>query len=145
MKILDKTKYHSEGDFPVGISQSQAFLPGGMFVAWCCLNGLLSVQTARDFDYECEALSLRNTSPCTLYRAFGGVFFESHLSDKGLSFAKFYFDFEDGAYLDDFIDVLAEDLPSVYHAVDDWGNYDRLSAVINRRYHDWEIECDRQG
>lgn len=140
MEILDKAKYHSEGDFPTGLSQSQAYLPGGMFVAWCALNGLLSVQTVCDFKDECTALASRSKSPCSLYRAFGGVFLDSHLNEKGFSFAKFYFDFEEGAYLDDFIEVLAEDLPSVYHAADDWGSYDKLSAVINSHYREWENE-----
>ena len=140
MEVLDKAKYHSEGDFPAGLLRSQAYLPGGMFVAWCALNGLLSVQICDDFKDECEDLASRRKSPCSLYRAFGGVFLDSHLNEKGSSFAKFYFDFECGAYLDDFIEVLAEELPSVYHVADDWGNYDKLSSIINRHYRDWVNE-----
>lgn len=136
MKIFDKAKYHSDGDFPVDLSQSQAYLPGGMFVAWCARTGMLSAQTLYDFKDEYDDLVSRTKSPCSLYRAFGGVFLDSLLNESGLSFAKAYFDFETGTYLDDYIGVLAEDLPTAYHVADTWENYDRLASVIDARYHE---------
>ena len=130
MEIFDKAKYHADSDFPVGLSPAQAYVPGGMFVAWCALAGLLSEQSRREFADERAALATRVRSPCSLYRAFGGVFSEFHLSEQGAELAKAYFDFEVGVYLDDYIATLAADLPSAYHAADDWGNFELCSANI---------------
>ena len=138
MEIFDKAKYHADGDFPVGLPRAQAYVPGGMFVAWCALTGLLSEQTRREFADECAALTTRVRSPCSLYRAFGGVFTDSHLSEQGIAFAKAYFDFEVGAYLDDYIATLAADLPSAYSVADDWDSFDRLRQAMDQRLQDWK-------
>jgi len=99
---------------------------------------LLSAETQREFADECASLLARKSPPCALYRAFGGVFADSHLNGTGGAFAKAYFDFDAGAYLDDFIETLAGDLPSAYHVADDWDSYDRLGPVIDRRFQAWK-------
>lgn len=138
MQVFDKAKYHADGDFPSDLPREQAYVVGGMFVAWCALAGLLSEQARRDFAGECKALLKREKSPCSLYRAFGGVMIDSHLSETGVGFANAYFDFEVGAYLDDLIATLAANLPSAYHVADDWQNFDRLSPVIKQRFRNWK-------
>lgn len=138
MEVFDKAKYHWGGDFPSDLPRVQAYVPGGMYVAWCALNELLSEQTRRDFAEDCDALLARARSPCSLYRAFGGVFTDSHLNESGVAFAKAHFDFDVGDFLDDFIATLAADLPSAYHVADDWGSFDRLRQVIDQRFHDWK-------
>ena len=135
---MDKVKYHLDGDFPQELPPSQAYLLGGMFIAWCALNNLLSIQMLLDFQYECEDLVSRKKSPCSLYTSLGGVFLSSHLKDQGFYFAKFYFDFEEGVYIDDFIEILASELSSAYDVIDNWENYDNISKKIDQRFENWK-------
>jgi hypothetical protein len=138
MEIFDKAKYHADGNFPSGLPREQAYVPGGMFIAWCALADLLSEEIRRQFSAECVALNERTSSPCSLYRAFGGVFTDAHLSRKGIDFAKAYFDLEHGAYLDDYIDLLANEEPTAYHVADTWRNFDLLRSILDSRYSDWK-------
>ena len=59
------------------------------------------------------------------------------LSEEGNAFTRDYFDFEHGAYSSDYQETLGANLPSLYHVQDTWENYDKLRAVIDRRYADW--------
>lgn len=137
MHILDKAKYHTEGDLPRDLGVAQAYLPAGLFIAWCAQAGLLAADTLRDFADEVAAVQARSAPPCSLYRAFGGVFTDAHLSDEGVAFASAYFDMDRGAYLDDYIDCLCADLPTAYHVADVWASYDTLAPVVDARFADW--------
>lgn len=137
MEILDKAKYHADGDFPRELPREQAYLIGGMFIAWAAAEGLLSESASVDFAEERNAVLARAKSPCSLYRAVGGVFTTAHLNQIGADFARAYFDFDTGAYLDDYIETLATELPTAYHVADSWRNFDKIAAVISRRYRDW--------
>lgn len=137
MEIFDKAKYHADGDFPTELTADQAHLPGGLFIAWCAQAGLLSVATQREFAAEIQAVRLRQALPCSLYRAFGGVFTESHLNEQGNAFAHAYFDFDTGSYLDDYVAKLAGDIPSAYHVQDTWASFDALAPTLDQRLRDW--------
>jgi hypothetical protein len=134
MKVFDKAKYHSDGDFPKELSEDQAYVVAGMFLAWCADHGLLSDEAASDFEAEVAALRSREGRPADLYRAMDGVLSTEELSPKGQAFADRYFDFDAGEYLDDFLDILAEEYPSGYHVPDTWANYDRLAPRIAERF-----------
>lgn len=111
-------------------------------MAWCAQAGLLSSEAAHDFALEVSAIRARQVLPCSLYRAFGGVFTESHLSERGRAFAGDYFDFDHGSYLDDYIVKLASNVPSAYHVPDTWASFDALAPSIDLRLRDW---ADRPG
>lgn len=141
MQVFDKAKYHVEGDFPADLGPEQALLPGGMFLAWCAQMGLLSAETSRDFAHEESAVVSRAASPCSLYRALGGVFTDAHLSAQGAAFARDYFDMDKGPYLDDYVDCLCADLPSAYHVADRWDSFDALAPIVDARFAEWRGEA----
>lgn len=62
---------------------------------------------------------------------------------EGDRFARSYFDFDRGAYLDDYETHLAADLPSLYHVSNSWENYDTIKACIDRRYAAWKARVRR--
>jgi hypothetical protein len=41
-------------------------------------------------------------------------------------------------YIDDFLDLLAENLPTAYHVEDSWENFNILRKKIDERFFDWK-------
>ena len=61
------------------------------------------------------------------------------LEREGNAFAIAYYQDEGPrGYLADYESVLGGDLPSLYHVEDSWGNFEKLAAVIDRRYLGWK-------
>lgn len=137
MFILDKVKYHLEGDYPVDVARENVYSLGGMFLGWCIEHDLVSGSLKNDFSEEITMFLNRSSQVNDLYRVSGGVLSEGELSSVGIAFAKDYFDFDRGMYMDDFLDVLADNLPTAYHVVGTWDNYDLLKKVIDGRFDEW--------
>jgi hypothetical protein len=109
-----------------------------MFLAWAIQRGLEGEfhrvessaalaavrerrMTGRDFS-ECEE-----------------KFWEEDLSEEGNAFAKAYYQREGSqGYISDYDATLGPGLPSLYHVADSWENFDRVAAVIDRRYAEWK-------
>jgi hypothetical protein len=138
MLVLDKVKYHLEGDFPADLPKANAYVLGGMFFMWCAENMLLSESTSQDFSQEIENSLSHNGLPSDVYRITGGVLSEEELNPVGLEFSKKYFDSDNGMYIDDFLDLLAENLPTAYHVEDSWENFNILRKKIDERFFDWK-------
>src|SRR5512136_1972962 len=110
----------------------------GMFLAWAVLNGLES-----DFHRERSAelvarLRRREITGRQFFEAAcSESFSEKDLNEEGNAFAEYYYVDEAGKrgpYFTDYKKVLATRLPSFWHVADTWDNYDKIAAVINRRY-----------
>lgn len=120
----------------------------GMFLAWAVLNGLES-----DFHHECSAdllakLRRREITGRQFFEAACNVrFSERDLNEEGNSFAQHYYVDETGkrgAYFADYKKVLAARLPSFWHVADNWDNYEKIAAVISRRYEEWKNPSRRK-
>ncbi len=60
---------------------------------------------------------------------------------EGNAFAEHYYRNEEGergAYFADYKKVLAAGLPSFWHVADTWDNYEKMAAVISRRFEEWK-------
>ena len=136
--VYDKAKWHYEGDYPRGLSQVQAFVHTGMFLGWVIDNGLYSEEFGEDCEEDIEAFRQRSMTGPEVYRRCDGVLADDMLSTTGNRFVRFYFDFKKGAYLRDYKELLAARLPSLYHVLDTWENYDRLKARIDQRFQEWK-------
>lgn len=136
--VYDKAKYHYGGEYPEDLPNDQAFVHTGMFLGWLIDAGL----TSQDFDRETsegirDFRDRKLTGP-GVYQEWDGCLVDDMLSEEGNRFAAAYFDFEVGEYLNDYLELLGEDLPSLYHVDDTWENYDLLKARIDQRYRDWQ-------
>lgn len=140
--VYDKAKWHYEGDWPKGLRTRQAFVHTGMFLAWIVERDLLSAEIARDYASEVAALKAGRMKGAELLERIGGSLTNDDLTEEGNQFAKAYFDFERGKYLDDYERVLADGLPSLYHVSNTYKNYRTLRATIDERYAKWKA---RQG
>ena len=114
----------------------------GMFLAWAVFNGLES-------DYH-RAHSAELLARLRRREITGRQFFDAackerfslrDLNEEGNTFAQHYYVDEAGhrgLYFADYKQVLAAGLPSLWHVADTWTNYEKMAAVINRRYEEWK-------
>ena len=112
----------------------------GMFLAWALLRGLVSEDHAVDFPDQLEQLRSREVTPGEYLMIFDGKFTDEELNDEGNAFASSYFDFEKGQYLGDYEATLTNGLPTLYHVLDTWENFDRLKPVVDTRYAEWRAK-----
>ncbi len=114
----------------------------GMFLAWAVQNGLEG-----EFHHERSAglldrLRRREITGRQFFEAAcGDRFSERDLNAEGNAFAQYYYVDEAGQrgpYFADYKRTLAAGLPSFWHVADTWYNYEKVAAVISRRYDEWK-------
>jgi hypothetical protein len=137
--VYDKAKYHYQGDFPNDLSIDQAFVHTGMFLGWIIENNLFSKEFEEETKREISKFKKREITGTKVYMNWDGVLADDMLNDKGNKFAKYYFDFDTGFYLADYEDTFP-DIETLYHVKDNWENYLKLKAVIDKRYTEWKIK-----
>jgi hypothetical protein len=134
----DDASWHYGGKFPKDLPDEAGGTHTGMFVAWALLAGLAGEIHTNGSPEAIEKLRSRRVTPGQFFfEACDGKFTDEDLSDEGNAFAQEYFDFDRGAYINDYAQLLAKDLPSQYHVRDTWTNFDKLHPVLNKRFHDW--------
>jgi hypothetical protein len=137
-EVYDKAKWHYGADnFPSALPEEQGFVHTGMFIAWLVLHEMLDPKWEADTRAEVDLLRHRQSTGPQLFEAIDGVFLSEMLIDRGNAFTRAYFDFDRGGYLEDYRATIGPGLPTLYHVTDSWANYDRLAAVIDRRYAAW--------
>ncbi len=143
----DKIDWHSGGDFADELPDEAGGTHIGMFLAWAITRGL---EGELHHEESVESLAAvrerRMTGRAFLLKECDGKFWEDDLNDVGNEFAHAYYGAESApSYLDDYVSCLAEGLPSEYHVEDSWENFDRLAAIIDRRFAQWragELKAD---
>ena len=114
-----------------------------MFLAWAILNNLVSLELYIDWPEEIASVKSRQiTGRDFLFRACDEKFWESDLSDEGNAFAAWNYSRPDGTmpYVEDYANVLAEDLPTIYHVMDTWENYDKVAPIDgSAAYAEWKV------
>lgn len=137
MKYDDAT-WHSEGEFPKELPPEAGATHTGIFLAWALLSGLMGEFHESTSSEELEQLRRREITPGLFFlRVCDGKFTDEDLSSEGNAFAQEYFDFESGAYLTDYDDVLSAELPSQYHVPDSWDSFDRIRPTLDERLSKW--------
>ena len=132
--VYDKAKYHSETIEKFGLSDEHAANHTVMFLRWLIEHRMMS-----DF-FEQEAADILRqfrsgeVSAHAVYEWWDGCLIDEMLSDEGNTFAKSYFDFENGSYISDYIATLKGRLLSEFHVDYTEANYHKMAQVINRRY-----------
>jgi hypothetical protein len=134
----DRADWHYGGDFPKGLPKESGGTHIGMFLAWIILRELEG-----ELHREESALALRAvrerkmTGREFLFQQCDEKFTDEDLSDEGNLFTNWYYE-GDGTYLDDYSDLLADDVESLYHVADSWENFDKLVPIIDSRFEEWK-------
>jgi len=120
----------------------------GMFLAWAVLNELQSDFHREHYDEQLDKLRRREITGRQFFEAACSErFSERDLNEEGNAFAQHYYVDETGkrgAYFADYKKVLAAGLPSFWHVADTWENYEKIAAVISRRYEEWKNPSRRK-
>lgn len=125
------------GDFPADLPDEAGATHIGMFVAWAWLTGLANPDIISDIPETLDALNRRTLTPGRLFlSSCDGKFIDEDLSVEGNAFATDYFN-SPGKYVDDYTELLANELPSAYHVPDTWDSYDRLKPRLDQRFREW--------
>lgn len=139
MKYDDASWHYGADNFPKELSEEAGATHTGMFIAWTFLSGLAGLIHIEDFPGDIPKLENRAVTPAMFFlEACNGKFTDEDLNEEGNRFATDYFDFEKGQYLADYESVLGEPGRDLYYVSDTWGNFDRLSPVLDRRYAEWK-------
>lgn len=142
--VYDKAKYHSGGDFPADLSEAQALVHTGLYLGWLIERRLYSDEFADYAAGDIAAFRARERTGPQVYELCDGALVDDMLSTEGNAFSQAYFDFERGRYLADYQELLGNGLPSLYHVLDTWDNYERLKVRLDQRYGEWKARTSRK-
>ncbi len=114
----------------------------GMFLAWAVQNELESdLHRERSAELLSKLRQRAITGRQFFEAACGDRFSEQDLNAEGNAFAQYYYVDEAGQrgpYFADYKRALSAGLPSFWHVADTWDNYEKIAAVISRRYDEWK-------
>lgn len=132
----DRADWHYGGDFPADLPRERGGTHVGMFLAWAATAHLIGELHADESPDDLRKLRDREITGCQfLFAACDEKLTEEDLNEEGNAFAKDYYATD--RYLDDYADVLGDDLESLYHVEDSWENFDRLKPILDRRLAAW--------
>lgn len=143
--VYDKAKWHFSGEFPEDLDDFQGYVHTGMFLGWLIDNDLVSDEFKNDHVEEIEQFKQQKLTGSQIFeRCCDGVLMLEDVSELGNRFALPYFDFDAGQYLTDYENVLAENLPTMYHVADTWDNYMKLKQVLDKRFSDMKNQNNKK-
>lgn len=139
MKYDDASWHYGADNFPKDLPDEAGATHIGMFVAWALLSGLGSSQIEEDSPDLLEQLRARKITPGAFFmKACDGKFTDEELNQTGQAFTEDYFDMEAGEYIEDYEELFAEDVDSIYEIEDSWSHYDQLKPILDERLADWK-------
>jgi hypothetical protein len=133
----DKAEWHSGGEFPDDVPEENGGTHIGMFLAWAILRGLEGELHREQSADDLAAVRARSmTGREFLFQDCDGKFTDEDLNDDGNAFAAAYY--EPDTFFYDYDEILAADLPTMYHVEDSWAAFDKLTPRLDQRYAEWK-------
>ncbi len=149
--IIDCAQWHYEEDFPHNLPQSQASTHIGVFLSWIIMNHLESDLLREHLSEDLAKVRDRSmTGRDFLLNNAEGQFLSDDLSPSGLAFTQAYYQDEAqegyGQYMVDYYMALnVMKLPSLYHVLDSWPQYDQVATHIDAAYAAWQTAHPEQA
>lgn len=134
--IYDNAKKHFLGNFPESLPIEQAYVHIGIYLGWIIENGLYSEFFEDEAEVQIFRFKRRELSPTILSELWDGYLGYELFNKEGNMFTYYYYG--GGIYKKDYENLLAKQLPSIYHVDDTWPNYELMTAQIMKRYGDWK-------
>ncbi|CRK84799.1 hypothetical protein BN000_04849 [Neobacillus massiliamazoniensis] len=115
-----------------------------MFLGWIIDNNLFSKEFEEETIMVIKRFKHRELTGTQIYMNWDGVLASDMLNDEGNEFAKNYFDFDTGLFLQDYEETFPE-IETIYHVEDTWENYNKIKNVIDKRYLEWVNQRPKFG
>ena len=142
--IYDKAKYHLDAEnYPKDLLVEQAYVHTGMFLGWIIDSNLFNKESFDKIDIQKDINDFKNRriKPTDIYRnLLDGTLTNEDLNEEGNAFAQYYFDFDKGQYIQDYMKVFALKADNNYVVENSWKNYDMIKEVVDQRYLNWKKE-----
>jgi hypothetical protein len=134
----DRADWHSGGNYPEGLPPENGGTHIGMFLAWVIINYLEGDELRECATESIQRVRTRQMTGREFFlKECDGKLWDVDLNDACNGFAKYYYSTPDFLYLKDYEREFKLDAPTIYHIDDIWANYERIAAVISRRYEEW--------
>jgi len=134
--IYDSAKNHFLGNFPDSLPIEQAYVHIGMYLGWVIETSLYSEYFSEEAAGQIFRFKRKEISCTILSEIWDGYLGHELFSLEGNLFSYYYYG--GGLYRADYDDLLVKSLPSIYHVIDSWENYEKVKQRINLRHHDWK-------
>ena len=141
MGSIDRMDWHYGGDFPEGLPTENGGTHIGMYLAWIINNDLIGEIHVEDASESILAVKNRQmTGRDFLIQECDEKFWNDDLNEEGLTFTNYYYSDDSGMkqYIQDYEQILSNDVASTYHVENTWDNYDKVARVIDIRYKEWK-------
>ncbi len=138
VSVYDKAKWHVDSVAEHSLPMEQAYVHGGMFLAWALDCGLASEFLQEETPEAVSEIRSRARTGAKVLEDWDGVLIDDLFDATGNAFAQWYFGTRPPNYSSDFEEVLCSGLPSSFHVIDTWENFDLLKARIDQRFKEWE-------
>lgn len=137
MASIGRMDWHYGGDFPKNLPQENGGTHIGMFLTWIIDNDLIG-EMPREDSHEAlqKVLNRQMTGRDFLIQECDEKFWAEDLNEKGYAFTKYYY--ESDKYIEDYSEVLAAGVESIYEVENSSDNYNKLKPVIDKRYEEWK-------
>ncbi len=136
--VYDKAKYHLETTEDLDLPEEHACHHTTYFLSWLINNGLMSDEFESEQNNPVNEYRNGCISINKLYEWWDCCLISDMISPEGNAFAQVYFDFNHGEYLDDYVEVLQNDLPSLFHVPYTVENESLIHSVIDKRFNAWK-------
>lgn len=136
--IYDRAKHHFLGDFPSILPIEQAYVHIGIFLGWMLDKGLYSEIFEEEEALQVIRFKEREITCSILSAIWDGYLGEDLFNEEGNAFSVYYY--QSGMFHQDYKEILAGDLPSMYHVTDTWENYDAMSKKMDARLEEWKAQ-----
>lgn len=136
--VYDKAEWHLENGFPESVDADQAYLHAGIYFGWIVDNEMVDDRFFKQYSDPIEQFIGREISPRELFKATDGTLAEDMLEETGNAFTADYYDIENGAYFEDYEELLCENVETFFHVEDSPWNYATICKRISERFEEWQ-------
>jgi hypothetical protein len=136
----DEVDWHTGDDFPADLDASAARTHMGMFLRWAVQRGLES-QLLKDM-YPAQLHALRNGTMKgseAVRQCCDDKLTSDDFAPLGNAFAQAYYE---AMYLDDYVDLSDDALPSIYHEPDTAAKYALIRDLLDDHFQAWKEDND---
>lgn len=134
----DDVDWHTGGDFPKELDVGAARTHIGLFLAWAVSQGLESEVLRAHYSNKLQDLRagrLKGTD--VLEKCCDDKLTNDDLSEIGNAFVRSYYE---SHYLDDYVDLPDDELPTIYHELETPEKYLQVSKMLDKRYQEWRVK-----
>ena len=143
-RVYDKAKYHHETVLDEGLPERHAYNHIVPFFRWLIENDLTSDFFNSESVQELTEYRAGELSIHELFESWDTCLVGDMLSETGNEFAAYYFDYDNGDYLNDYVGTLQGDLPSEFHIPYSEENYRKIAALVDRRFSSWMMRSRKK-